>query len=76
MCIGEERGDSLRVLGEWGPPPNQNIIMFEKAELPIGKCIQYKYPKDNLPSMTHTEYLLFNPNRIRLRYLIKVLNYV
>lgn len=60
-----------------GPNFKQNIYLANGTIMPVGKMIEYE---KNLPNKTRflgmNEYIVYNENQVRMRYVIEVLFFI
>ncbi len=62
--------DSMRAKGSRGPDMEKRLYLEDGAEVPLGEIVNAK-GRDNELRPGANEYVIFNPNQVRLRYLIQ-----
>lgn len=69
----EPRYQSVKGQGRFGPDYKSMITLPNGVQIPYGKNINY-FPNDNnyWNSLQHNEYIVYNTNQIRMRYLVQI----
>lgn len=63
---------SVKGLGQSGPNPKQNVILSNKAIMPVGEVIQYEYDTKKYRTLQHNEYIVYDESQVRIRYLVEI----
>ncbi|VDM41418.1 unnamed protein product [Toxocara canis] len=63
---------SVMGLGSIGPDPNANITLDDGCVVPCGKPVTLDVNQAKGCALNYNEYIVYNTNQIRLRYLVEV----
>lgn len=63
---------SVKGVGEIGPDPKQFITIDDDVIVPCGKQIDQPEVKGKAHDLCYNEYIVYNTNQIKLRYLVEV----
>eukprot|EP00048_Salpingoeca_helianthica_P025002 m.36971 g.36971 ORF g.36971 m.36971 type:complete len:569 (-) comp9749_c0_seq1:118-1824(-) len=62
---------STRGMGQWAPDPRGTIDMHG-TQVPLGRLIDTKVRNPGGYTLNYNEYIVYNPNQVRFRYLLRV----
>ncbi|XP_054748686.2 poly [ADP-ribose] polymerase 2-like [Lytechinus pictus] len=63
---------SVKGLGRIAPDPKKSFTMEDGTVIPLGKGIDTKVVNPNGYTLNYNEYVVYNTNQIRMRYLVKL----
>eukprot|EP00057_Strongylocentrotus_purpuratus_P027635 XP_011682109.1 PREDICTED: poly [ADP-ribose] polymerase 2 [Strongylocentrotus purpuratus] len=63
---------SVKGLGSIAPDPKKNFTMDDGTIVPLGKGMNTKVVNPNGYTLNYNEYVVYNTNQIRMRYLVKL----
>jgi len=63
---------SVKGIGRKGPSPDHKIVMPNGCVAPIGKVVDYDYNRNVWRHLNHNEYIVYDVNQVRVRYLVQV----
>ena len=67
-----ENIDIIKAMGKRGPNENNSMRMVDGTEVLTGECIEYETKENKYIYLQNSEYIVFNPNQVRVRYLVQV----
>lgn len=64
--------NSVKGLGRIAPDPKSNYTMDDGTVVPLGKSIDTKVVNPNGYTLNYNEFIVYNTNQVRMRYLVKL----
>jgi len=66
--------DSVRVKGNRGPNMEKRLYLEDGSEIPLGEIVNNNERSQNMMALNANEYVIFNQDQVKLRYLIQWTN--